>query len=411
MMRMNTVGNVHPSWLPSAPSAHATLVTACDAHGHALTTGLDSASACRSCNRCRARRRRGRRRAGPTSLSQVARAADRLGFAWITCSDHVAVPAVVRARAWARPGTSRPRRWRSSPPPRTRVRLLSHVLVLPYRHPLLAAKLFATLDRALRRPRDHRRRQRPSEAGVPQPRPRPRGARGDERRIPAARWPTALEQEVSSFTGRFVRWRDMMVAPRPVQTPRPPIWVGGNTPAMARRAGRRGDGWIPWQIAREEFVERAAVARDAHARQRPRRPFAARRARRWRADASDDLAPRCGARSMLWRRRRRAGVPRRLHAPQRRTISSSCSNGSRRVAIAGMRASVAVAIARRRRDERSIPEHGSREPLCRALVRRRDPTLRPRAACSHSRPQCVRAQHFLPSPRWRSPSSARGVRR
>ena len=58
-----------------------------------------------------------------------------------------------------------------------RVRLLSHVLVLPYRHPLVAAKLFATLD-ALSGGRviigagsGHLK------PGVPLPRHRPRGAR------------------------------------------------------------------------------------------------------------------------------------------------------------------------------------------------------------------------------------------
>src|SRR5215813_2875528 len=46
-----------------------------------------------------------------------------------------------------------------------------------------------------------------------------------------------LEEDASSFSGRFVRWRAVMVSPRPAQRPRPPIWVGGNTDAVARRAG------------------------------------------------------------------------------------------------------------------------------------------------------------------------------
>ena len=69
---------------------------------------------------------------------------------------------------------------------------------------------------------------------------------------------------MSSFAGRFVRWRDMAVAPRPLQRPRPPLWIGGNTAAMARRAGRLGDGWVPWQVAPQDFAALAALAREAH---------------------------------------------------------------------------------------------------------------------------------------------------
>ena len=137
---------------------------------------------------------------------------------------------------------------------------------------------------------------------------------------------TALENEVSSFTGRFVSWRDMMIAPRPIAAPRPPLWVGGNTPAMARRAGRRGDGWIPWQIAREEFVERAAIARDAHRASGRGGSFAARRARRRRtrgahAGAAIDASP-TGARPAPTR------VARRLTHDGAGPSRSSCSNGS-----------------------------------------------------------------------------------
>jgi alkanesulfonate monooxygenase SsuD/methylene tetrahydromethanopterin reductase-like flavin-dependent oxidoreductase (luciferase family) len=40
--------------------------------------------------------------------------------------------------------------------------------------------------------------------------------------------------------------------------------VGGNTTAMARRAGRLGDGWIPWQVTPDEFATRARCAREAY---------------------------------------------------------------------------------------------------------------------------------------------------
>jgi len=201
--------------------------------------------------------------AGPAEILQVARAADRLGFAWVACSDHIAIPASHAASmgaTWYEPATTLAFVAAAT----TRIGLLSHVLVLPYRHPLLAAKQFATLDRLsagraiLGAGSGHLKAEFRS-LGIDH---EARAALSDEYLAAVA---AALEQEVSSFSGAHVAWRDMLVAPRPVQQPRPPLWVGGNTPAMARRAGRLADGWIPWQIAPEDFAAGARVARAAHA--------------------------------------------------------------------------------------------------------------------------------------------------
>ncbi|MFE6946459.1 TIGR03619 family F420-dependent LLM class oxidoreductase [Streptomyces chartreusis] len=60
------------------------------------------------------------------------------------------------------------------------------------------------------------------------------------------------------------------IYPKPVQSPRPPIYLAGFTPAALRRIGRRGDGWVGlamplpyvkslWDVARSEAE---AVGRD-----------------------------------------------------------------------------------------------------------------------------------------------------
>ena len=199
---------------------------------------------------------------GAAELVAVARAADRLGFAWITCSDHVAVPASyapTMGAVWYEPATTLGFLAAAT----DRVRLLSHVLVLPYRHPLVAAKAFATLDalsggRAIIGVGSGHLKPEFRSLGIDHD---ARAAISEEYVQALAR---ALEQEVSTFSGQFVRWRDMMVAPRPAQRPRPPIWFGGNTAAIARRAGGHGDGWIPWQITPAQFGEHAAAALAAY---------------------------------------------------------------------------------------------------------------------------------------------------
>src|SRR5512143_3598814 len=77
--------------------------------------------------------------AGAAEILQVAQAADRLGYAWVACSDHVAVPASYApsmGATWYEPATTLAFVAAAT----RRVRLMSHVLVLPYRHPLVAAK-------------------------------------------------------------------------------------------------------------------------------------------------------------------------------------------------------------------------------------------------------------------------------
>ena len=43
--------------------------------------------------------------------------------------------------------------------------------------------------------------------------------------------------------GEFFRFRDLGFAPKPVQKPHPPIWVGGDSPGAFRRVVTLGDGW------------------------------------------------------------------------------------------------------------------------------------------------------------------------
>jgi len=126
----------------------------------------------------------------------------------------------------------------------SRVRLAAGVRPLPMIHPVRAAEDIAVLDnlsggRAIAggfglggRPREY--------AGF--------GVAFSERR---ARYEESLElvdrllsEETVVHRGRFYEIDGLTVTPRPVQKPRPPLWLAGSADAAVRRAARIADGWM-----------------------------------------------------------------------------------------------------------------------------------------------------------------------
>lgn len=77
-----------------------------------------------------------------------------------------------------------------------------------------------------------------------------RGARTDEcLEIISRLW----AGETLTFKGKYYEVNNLRLAPAPVQRPRPPLWVGGDTLAGLRRAARFGDGYIGVDITKEFF--------------------------------------------------------------------------------------------------------------------------------------------------------------
>ncbi|MGG2462402.1 TIGR03619 family F420-dependent LLM class oxidoreductase [Streptomyces sp. RGM 3693] len=198
--------------------------------------------------------------AGPADLVAVARAADRAGFAYVACCEHVAIPrrlAGPMGTVWYDPVATLSYLAAVT----ERVRLLSHVAVVGLKHPLLSAKQYATLDRlsggrlVLGVGAGHVREEFEA-VGVDFAR---RGALLDEA-IDALK--VALgEEEFPEFKGERFAFGGLGQAPRPVQTPRPPVWVGGSSPAAVRRAAVKGDGWLPQGDRREQLPRQIATAR------------------------------------------------------------------------------------------------------------------------------------------------------
>jgi probable F420-dependent oxidoreductase len=119
----------------------------------------------------------------------------------------------------------------------TRLRLHTNLLVLGYRQPYLAAKAVASLDvlsggRVI------------LGVGVGYLRAEfdALGADFDDR---GARADDSLAAMRAAWTGEPQGPDGVVVRPRPVQRPHPPIWVGGNSVRAMRRAIEHGQGWAP----------------------------------------------------------------------------------------------------------------------------------------------------------------------
>jgi probable F420-dependent oxidoreductase len=124
-----------------------------------------------------------------------------------------------------------------------RVRVSTSVLIVPYHHPLAFAKALSTIDVLSGGRLDvsvgvgHAVREF-EVLGVPFGE---RGAITDETLDAMAELWSADEP---SFHGRYFQIEGLAFEPKPVQQPRPPIYVGGNSKPALRRAARY-DGWEP----------------------------------------------------------------------------------------------------------------------------------------------------------------------
>jgi len=194
-------------------------------------------------------------------------AADRLGYEYVTCSEHVVIPddvAPVRGgRYWDPLAT-----FGYLSAVTTRIRFATYVLVLGYHHPLAICKRYGTLDRI-----SNGRLILGVGVGSLQPEFElldapfdDRGARGDES-LRALR--SSFGRREPEFHGDFFDYSGMIVDPCGVQQT-VPLWIGGRTPRSLRRAYELADGWAPFGLRREELAAMLATARatDAwHARQ------------------------------------------------------------------------------------------------------------------------------------------------
>lgn len=140
----------------------------------------------------------------------------------------------------------------------SRVRLATSVTPISLRHPALLAKMIATVDNlsngrvvlgvgtGWHQPEYDGFGDTPF--GTPVTR-RERMREGIE--LIVKLW---TEEEVT-FEGQYYSVTRSVVAPKPVQKPYPPLWIGGYRPHMLEYTARLGDGWIPWNRPVPFFAE------------------------------------------------------------------------------------------------------------------------------------------------------------
>ena len=63
------------------------------------------------------------------------------------------------------------------------------------------------------------------------------------------------EEENVTHEGTFYTCHNVTVTPKPFLEPSTPVWIGGRSPAAARRVGRVGDGWLVSSATPAEIKE------------------------------------------------------------------------------------------------------------------------------------------------------------
>lgn len=206
----------------------------------------------------------------PSNAVELVQAAESAGFESAWTVEHTVIP---RGYQSAYPYTADgrlpggegdfvlpdPQIWMAYVAARTStIKLATGILILPQHNPVICAKQVATLDfmsggRVILGIGVGWLREEFEALGVPFAK---RGARTEEY-IHALR--ALWTMDAPSYEGRFVRFKDAYMRPKPVNGT-VPIVIGGHSKAAAARAGRMADGFFPARGASPELL---AVVRGA----------------------------------------------------------------------------------------------------------------------------------------------------
>jgi probable F420-dependent oxidoreductase len=206
--------------------------------------------------------------ASPEAVRTLAQQAEALGFDAVWFADHLLIPhQVASVYPYAADGV-----YRSNPDHpfyeplsvlnfvagcTQRIRIGTHVLIIPYRHPMFTAKALATLDvlsggRLILGAGVGWMAEEFQALGLSTY--AERGAVTNEYlRLFKELWTAERPQ----FQGKYCQVTGVGFQPKPVQKPHPPIWIGGHSTPALRRAATLGDGWMPIGLRPQSLLEPA----------------------------------------------------------------------------------------------------------------------------------------------------------
>jgi len=199
-------------------------------------------------------------KASDKDLAVIARAIDKAGFDYLSVSDHIIMSTEL--------GEKMGNHWVDAIAllgmlcgATENVKVYTSVLVAPYRHPLILAKQFSSLDylsggRVVCGIGIGHQEKEFELLGISRP---DRAAITDEY-LEAIK--VLWTEDNPEYRGKYVSFNDIKFEPKPTNNRHLPIWIGGNSRPGMRRAAKYGDGWVPWQITPQQLPECLNYMRD-----------------------------------------------------------------------------------------------------------------------------------------------------
>jgi probable F420-dependent oxidoreductase len=192
--------------------------------------------------------------ATPDALQGLVQRGEALGFHSVVIADHIVIPMEIHSKYPYTLGGAFPGHGDALEQlvlmafiaaKTETLRLITSVMILPYRNPVVTAKMLATIDvlsqgrvtvgvgvgwmreefEVLHAPDFDRR-----------------GAVSNEY---LDIFKTLWTQTPATFHGEFYQFDALRCLPHPIQKPHPPIWIGGHSRPALRRVAKYGDGWQP----------------------------------------------------------------------------------------------------------------------------------------------------------------------
>ena len=197
--------------------------------------------------------------AEPDALADIAKLGDRLGFFCMVMPDHILQPNQINSTYpysltgdILAAGQSGDGEWPEQITTLAylagvteRIRLVTSVMIIPYRNPILTAKMLSTLDmlskgRLILGAGVGWMEEEFELLDAP-----PFAERGAVTNEYLQAFIELWTNDNPKFEGKYVNFSDITFLPKPVQKPYPPIWIGGQSKPAIRRAAHIGDCWHP----------------------------------------------------------------------------------------------------------------------------------------------------------------------